>query len=279
MTFNQEIFYLSLVLFSFLSILFVIFGYLIFTKTRENKNLAKIEQYKEQYQLPLFYYLKEGKPIREIDELDSLQRVAFIELLASFSKTFDGKEIHHQIQLFAKDHFTSFLRSQLFHRRWSYRMNALYWMEEFRMNHMQSSLIHFLTNTKKLSKGEEIQALKTLILSGNSTVMKRLCSSRNELSEFEYSMLFQLLNDNQFNEFITAYKDLPEVMKFALIDSIGVRRETNFVHFLEELTSHEQKGNPNTVTKGTGFYRALCRSVETDCFSGVPFMGRTFNGN
>ncbi|MDR4935501.1 hypothetical protein RGU11_03785 [Rossellomorea marisflavi] len=58
--FKDELLFFVVMLGVFLIILFSIFLYLVMKKTRETKKRDVIESYKEEFQLPLFHFLREG---------------------------------------------------------------------------------------------------------------------------------------------------------------------------------------------------------------------------
>ncbi len=230
--FKDELLFFVVMLGIFLIILFSIFLYLIMKKTRETKKRDVIEAYKEEYQLPLFHFLREGVEEVEVGR-DPLQVRALIELMAGFSQTFASEDILMRIRLFAEDHFDGGIQKHLRHRRWSMRMNGLYWVEDFGMRTMKSELDR-VYQSRRLTKQEEIQILKIDIKNGSPDVMKALMHPKHVFTEFEYSLLFQALDITDFEGLMEAAGELPEVMHHSLIDSIGLRRNPRYAGFLED---------------------------------------------
>ncbi len=230
--FKDELLFFVVMLGIFLIILFLIFLYLVMKKIRETKKRESIEAYKEELQLPLFHFLREGVEEVEVGR-DPLQVRALIELMAGFSQTFASEDILMRIRLFAEDHFDGEIKKHLRHRRWSMRMNGLYWIEDFGMRTMKTELDR-VYQSRKLTKQEEIQILKIHIKNGSLDVMKAFMHPKHEFTEFEYSLLFQALENEDFEGLMEVAGELPEVMHHSLIDSIGMRQNPRYAGFLEE---------------------------------------------
>ncbi|MEL3973718.1 HEAT repeat domain-containing protein [Rossellomorea oryzaecorticis] len=254
--FTNEIFYFSVVLISSLIILFLLFGYLVITKVIGNDRRTKVERYKEEYRLPLFQYLNHEAGEEVLSLQSPLELKAFIELTAGFAKVLGGDEINGRIRVFAETHFGSYIQSCLTHRRWSMRMNALYWIEEFDMKNMFRELDQ-LYESRKLTKSEEIQLLKIYILNEDETVINKLTSPRHPLTEFDYSLLFASFNEEQLDRFIRMFDELTVEMRYALIDSIGLRGRQGDSPFLKRLL-----GDPAVENR----IRALKAIVEMEYF-------------
>lgn len=232
--YSRELLYFSIALVILLVILTGLCLYLMLKKVIDNKNRNQIERYKEEYQLALFQFLHEGVEAEELSVRSPLQTRALIELLAGFSKMFASEDMQERLQGFAEEHFQPFILSQLKHRRWSIRMNALYWIHDFKMKSMLEPLKK-LHASKKVSKAEEMQLLKIQVLFDEKKLVERLSETKHELSEFEFSLLFHSFREDQFRPLISAFDNLPEVMRFALIDSIGVKNRMEHVSFLKHL--------------------------------------------
>ncbi|XXM70886.1 HEAT repeat domain-containing protein [Lysinibacillus sphaericus] len=232
--FENEIFYFTVILAGSLLILFSLFGYLVITKLVESDRRARVEKVKEEYRLPLFQYLNHEAG-EEVLSLESpLHIKAFIELTGGFAKVLGGDEINERIRGFAETHFGPYIRSRLTHRRWSMRMNALYWIEEFDMKNMFKELDQ-LYRSRKLTKSEEIQLLKIYIRNEDETVMGKMINPRHPLTEFDYSLLFASFKEEHFDRFIRMFDELTAEMRYALIDSVGVRGRQGDSLFLERL--------------------------------------------
>ncbi|WP_175990325.1 HEAT repeat domain-containing protein [Bacillus sp. Marseille-Q1617] len=236
--FENEIFYFSVVLVSLLLILFLLFSYLVIKKLIGNDRRAKVEKYKEDYRLSLFQYFQDEANEESLSFRSQLEVKAFIELTAGFAKVLGGYTINERIRVFAETHFESYIYSRLTHRRWSMRMNALYWIEEFDMKNM---FVHLdrLFASKKLTKSEEIQLLKIYILNENHNILEKMISPRHALTEFDYSLLFKSLNGRQLDRFIQMFDELPMEIRYALVDSIGLRGRQADSLFLESLLDNQ----------------------------------------
>ncbi|WP_299743283.1 HEAT repeat domain-containing protein [uncultured Rossellomorea sp.] len=257
--FSEELFYFSIVLVGLLVVLTGLCLYLMIKKMIDNKNRGKIERFKEEYQLALFQFLHEGVKDEKLMQGSPLQTRALIELLAGFSKMFASLDIQERLQGFAEDHFQTFILSQLRHRRWSLRMNALYWIQDFKMESMTGALRE-LQDSKSMSRSEEIQLLKIAVLFDEEDLLARLTGTKHDLTEFEYSILFHSFREDQFQPLVLAFDELPDVMKYALIDSIGVKNRMEHVAFLEDLLevdSTELRVRALKAVVGMEFYLSI----------------------
>jgi hypothetical protein len=231
---ENEIFYFSVVLVCLLLILFLLFSYLVIRKLIENDRRAKVEKYKEDYQLPLFQYLKDEVDEKALSFDSPLEVKAFIELTAGFAKVLGGDKIHERIRVLAETRFESYIRSRLNHRRWSMRMNALYWIQEFDMKNM---FVHLdkLYASKKLTKSEEMQLLKIYILNEDAAILEKMTSPKHPLTEFDYSLLFKSFSGEQLDGFIRMFGEMSLEIRYAMVDSIGLRSRHSDSLFLERL--------------------------------------------
>ncbi|BCB05615.1 HEAT repeat domain-containing protein [Bacillus sp. KH172YL63] len=232
--FRTEIFYFSIGLISLLSLLILLFLYLIAKKAIENNKRKRVEEYKEAYRLKLFHYINENKEEAfPAEQYSPLQLQALVELLAGYSKAVASEDLQERIQQFADRHFTDFIQSGLKHRRWSIRMNALYWVGDFKMKSMISQLeeVH---SSSRLTKGEELQLLKIGILLQDESIVEKMMDPVHDLTEFEYSTLFQSLNHEQFTYLLMRFTELSDRMKHAMIDAIGLRNQIELGDLLEE---------------------------------------------
>jgi hypothetical protein len=236
--FENEIFYFSVALICLLLLLFSVFFYLILKKLIENKKAIILERYKEDYQLVLFRYIKEEDAEEPVSYDASLQVRALIDLMAEYKNMLGSEEVHGRITRFAEKHFTSYIRSQLTSRRWSMRMNALYWIEDFNMKSLDLELDQ-LYSSGKLTKSEEIQFIKIAILQGDRAILEKMINPKHMWTEFDYSLLFQALNHDQLQMLVSAFEELPSGIKYALIDSIGIHQLSEYGGFLESLASHQ----------------------------------------
>ncbi|MCA1055398.1 HEAT repeat domain-containing protein [Rossellomorea aquimaris] len=232
--FGDEIFYFSVVLVSLLLILLLLFSYLLIRKLTENNRRARVEKLKEDYRLALFQYLKEERDEFPVNFRSPLEVKALLELTSGFAKVLGGDAVRERIREFAETRFQSYIFKGLTHRRWSIRMNALYWIEEFNMRNMTVPLTR-LYDSAKLTKSEEVQLLKIYIMNDDADIPKKLIDPRHPLTEFDYGSLFQSMSGQQLDRFIGLFEELPLMIRYALIESIGIRGRQSDSPFLQGL--------------------------------------------
>lgn len=235
---QTELFYFAIGLVSLLIILTSLFVYLVVQKVIENEKRRKINEYKERYQQTIFRYLNEGIGEGELSCCSSLKQQALMELLEHFSSVLASKHIQERIRQFAETHFQKRIREQLMHRRWSVRMNALFFIEDFRMKAMIND-IKRLYHSRKLTKSEEVQILKIYAIFDYRDLYERMVAPKYPLTEFAYRLLFRYMSDDMLSYAAERFSKWPPIMQYAFIDIIGIRNRSEYGPFLERLLTNE----------------------------------------
>ena len=88
-----------------------------------------------------------------------VQKESAEELLKQFSKVLNEKDIIEKVSQFADLHFQEYYRKKLKSRRWSTRMNTLYYIEYLRMETMIPDITKMFTH-RRTSHEEKIQLLR-----------------------------------------------------------------------------------------------------------------------
>lgn len=232
--FQGEILLFLLILIGLVYILTVLFLYLIIQKAIENARRRKINQYKKEYQSALFKYINEGIEEKDLRCSSFLQMEAFIELLEEFISMISSVHFQRKTKEFAETHFQELILKKLKHSRWSIRMNALFLIEDFQMEIMMNNL-SLLYKSKALTKGEEIQILKIYARFDHPDLYNRMVYPKHPLTEFEYNLLFRRMSEQTFERLYNRFSELPKLMKYSFIESIGTRNQQNDGQFLKGL--------------------------------------------
>ncbi|WP_100334016.1 HEAT repeat domain-containing protein [Bacillus alkalisoli] len=226
----QYVLFLMSIMVLILSALFV---FLIVNKARSNQLTLQIERKKELLRDRFFLYLYEGEETTTIIPKDYKSFLALESLLHDFADVSAGEEMKWRIQQFAEEHFTPYYEKNIFRSRWAVRMNILYAIEKFQMTNMIEFVLKYL-DKKILTKAEESQLLKILVTLNHPKLFAYLVNTKTSLSELVYRTLIGIMTDEQWDELVRKYDELPSEIKFPLLDMIGIQSKAEFVPFLEK---------------------------------------------
>jgi HEAT repeat protein len=217
-----------------LFILLSLFFYLLIKKYVNNQSRQKINELKEIYRLEMFQYLQTGE-LRLLDPNQSVEKfIALIELLHEYSNVLDDSDVKIRISSFAKKHLTKYVEKQLKQRRWSLRMNALYSIEDFYMDHLNLRL-HELYKKKKTTIAEKTQILKLLAKFHDGKIVDYIKISHQNISDFSMLSILSNMDDNQIDQLVDCYDELSLRLQAILIDTIGNKQLIKHHQLLQKL--------------------------------------------
>jgi len=231
---ERELVYLFIVTALFSCILFIMLLYLSIRKSAANKKRKQIEAYKETYNPILFEYIIGGNVSRKLVPTGEVQKKAVEELLAKYSEILEGKEERKSLTAMANLHLTEYYRGRLRSRKWSSRMNALYYIEKFNMDTLLKDLFAML-GQKRISRDELTHILRILANFQFINLYDYLNKKYAFLSGFECRNILVRLESGHFDQFILGFHKARPDLQFAILDVIGVKREVRFLPFLESI--------------------------------------------
>jgi hypothetical protein len=199
---RDEIWILSVASIFILVLLLLLLFYLIIRKAIENGRRKQIDQVKEKMN-PLL-----------------------------FTDVLEGEEEKRNLTNLAHQHLTDYYRQSLRSFRWSRRMNALYHIEDFRMNQLQAD-IESIVKKGKFSKEEVVLSLRILASFHVPTLAGLLLKRGVQLNENDYRTILFRMDISQFEPFIIEFHHAVEPLKYALIEVISLKKEVAYVWFLE----------------------------------------------
>ncbi|QGQ47809.1 HEAT repeat domain-containing protein [Metabacillus sediminilitoris] len=225
---------LFILLIVMLFILLSLFFYLMVKKHINNQLRQKINELKEIYRLKMFHYLQTG----ELHFLDSNQSeekfIALIELLQEYSNVLDDSAVKKRISCIAKNHLTKYIEKQLKQRRWSLRMNALYLIEDFYMDHLRLTL-HDIFKKKKTTNAEKTQILKLLAMFQDEKIVEYIKNLNHNISDFSLLSIFSNMEEDHIDRFVASFDELLLRLQYILIDTIGRKQLINHHSLLQRL--------------------------------------------
>jgi hypothetical protein len=233
---KNELFFLTLLTMSILGLLVLLLVYLTIRKAVDIKNRKIMDQYIEKYQSVLFIMLTDGSYSRGMNPATVLEQKAIEEILNRYSKVLEGEDEKERLSELASMYLADYYRKRLKSKRWSQRMNTLYHIEDFKINLLNDE-IFMLTKKKRITHEELIHILGILALFHHKNIFEMLTIHYNFLSEFEYRYILIRLEQPQFEQFILHFHKSSPPLQKAILDVISIKRETNYLSFLENIFS------------------------------------------
>ncbi|MGG4489938.1 HEAT repeat domain-containing protein [Metabacillus idriensis] len=221
---------LFFLLISSMGVLIFLLLYLTAAKLFRKQKRKKMDESKERYRLPLYHYLNDQAEFAD----NKMDAEAFSELLQEFAVVLDSETVKERLRNAAEKSLTKWLRKHLYSGKWSFRMNALYIIEDLRLFHFLDD-IEKQYQVKKISASEEAQMLKIFAVSGEPGFISKLNMVRNDLSDFTFFTIFQSLPAEQLKQCILHYPQLKKPVKYNLINLIGEKQLFEHNVFLEDL--------------------------------------------
>ncbi|MCA1029822.1 HEAT repeat domain-containing protein [Bacillus timonensis] len=237
---TNEIYIFLIILILFLALLFSLFIYLLLRKAKEIANRRGIETYKEKSKEAMFEYLYKGVESEALIPKNQLHYIAMEELLRGFADVLDGGDSDQRINAFATKYFSNQYKRDLFHRRWSIRMNTLYMIEDFHMSALLPDVVHFYETTD-VTKSEEAQIIKLCAKFEQDNLIDYLKQLNHHQSEITLRIVYSNMSKQSIDEVTKRYNELPLLLQLTFIDIIGILNLVEYGRFLTELLSHSEQ--------------------------------------
>ncbi|MEW9051560.1 MAG: HEAT repeat domain-containing protein [Neobacillus sp.] len=227
----------------FLAMLFIqmsLFLYLAVKKHFNNKTKQRILQLKEEIRLDMFHYLQSGNGELLEHKAEGEKLQAVIELLSEFSNVLDDPDVKDRINLLAKEHLTHYLKRELNKQRWSLRINALYLVEDFYMDHLVPTL-HRVYQNRRTTITEKTQIIKLLAKFNDPRTLQYLKDIHQSLSEFSLLSILLTIEEDTLNQFLEDFDGYPKKIQYMLIETIGKNQMINQHNLLQKLLKEEDE--------------------------------------
>ncbi|MGA4721024.1 HEAT repeat domain-containing protein [Fictibacillus nanhaiensis] len=238
MMLSQEIFLLVCIALVLLSVLTVMFLYLLIKKTMEISKEKQINKYKDQVHQTIYDYLYREQKSRLLVPDSTIKFMAIERLLTEYSTVIEG-EGKGRISSLADEIFHERYKSILNQNKWSSRMNVLYKIDGFKMGSLSEVLKKKLTDPNTLK--EEKLIIFRCLANNQDRALPQLFQSVPELfSVLEYRSILNRVEEELFTSLVDDYLHFPELLKLAIIDMIGIQKKLDFVTFLESQLGDER---------------------------------------
>ncbi|WP_066068162.1 HEAT repeat domain-containing protein [Neobacillus soli] len=234
---SNELLILSILTLAMIGILGIILVYLMIRKAMDIKISKRIDHCKEKYNPLISLILTEGGLSRELTAKTALQRKAIEELLSRYTKVLEREEEKKRLSKLAALYLTDDYQKRLKSMRWSTRMNTLYQIEDFGMDHLLND-VYMLLKRRRLSHQELIHILRILALFHFGPLFELLTNHYNHLSEYEYRNILLRLEQRQFDQFVLNFHKSELPLQKAIVDVISIKKELSYLSFLENIFSN-----------------------------------------
>ncbi|GAE31831.1 HEAT repeat domain-containing protein [Halalkalibacter hemicellulosilyticus] len=222
-------------------ILSVIFIYLIVNRIKETKREEITNSYINQYHKSFYDHLIEGEPAPNVIKPEStLQIKAVEEILTRYSHTISSEKVVERIREYAEAYLCSYYEAQLKSHKWSKRMNALYHIVDFQMYSFESKVANMLASDKSYTNDEYLQMYLFLTKADKQLFMKLIKKNKASFTEWEYRKLVREMNQDSFALLLQSFEQLPQSLRYSMIDIIGLENQLKWYSFLMEVLESEE---------------------------------------
>jgi len=240
MTISLSISFLLKFILIFLILLSLNIIYLTYKKHKDNKGQHIKNQYILENELAWFHYFRDGATVpdklipRNRYEVEAIEEIFFIYLHNLKSPT-----VVEKISQFSNEHLYDYFKKNLQSKRWSSRMNAMQRIVDFKIDRLVDDCLRL--DQAKLSSEEEFLILKVMANLREDDFIKQLLNTQKVFSEYEYKRVFMDLDDDNFEELVVDLHLLPAIAQYAVIDLIGMKRNVDWIVFLNKFLKSEDQ--------------------------------------
>ncbi|WP_298466901.1 HEAT repeat domain-containing protein [uncultured Psychrobacillus sp.] len=222
-----------LLLICLLTLLLVSIGlYLIIKRVKEVKIKAEIASYVSKHEENWRRFLIEGVPFNPEVIPKSREEIIGIEVIFStYLKNLSNESIQEKISQFSNEYLKDFYLKLLQSKSWSKRMNAMFHIEDFKIDSLEKDCEKL--GKKRISREEYFQLLKIYSLFNKNLFLQHILISNVQLSEYEYKKLLLNLPAELLDTLTDKITDLPKTCRYALIDTLGLKRDIEYLPHLE----------------------------------------------
>ena len=226
----------------FLVLLLTMFFYLIWRKIVNRRYKLNREQWLIEHSLAIEKYLITGeepisfKPKKEY-QFEALENT-FSTFISLYKQETDFNPISRLINQFFKPRYKVMLN----HRRWSVRMNALYFINLFKIKSMQEDLIDHLSR-KNCSVEEKLEIFLTLATFEYEGLIELLKQSKEIPSFLLSELMGRLVYQENVDEYVEGFFKIPSFLQYPLLEIIRNKnlRSEKIQLLLEQLINSDNR--------------------------------------
>ncbi|MBL0389045.1 HEAT repeat domain-containing protein [Tumebacillus sp. ITR2] len=220
-----------------IGLLLLLYLYLVVQKSFDVRWHSKLKLRRERLKPMVQKFLLEGEESRGLQHLNEADLVVLKDLLLEYNQVLRGVEQRERLQALAQLVFTEHFRRDMNSRNYANRLNALYAIEEFRMESLREDVVERLRRKRKMGTVERYQLYAILAGLQDDALLGFLTDSAQEpLPDFVYRELLLKMEDSLFNRLFNQIYTLPTALRYCLIDIIGNKGDYSYLTAIEELT-------------------------------------------
>ncbi|MCD5325878.1 MULTISPECIES: HEAT repeat domain-containing protein [Pontibacillus] len=164
---------------------------------------------------------------------DRIVYEALSELLEEITTTLKDSSVKMRVNSFAQWTMTDYYKRLLAHRRFSLRMNALYQIEDFKIQSFHEELWQRYKQKRYKNTAEHYQIVRTLSALHSDELVYDLLGEHHPYPKFLYKEIFRRLLQVDFERFLDQFDSLPVPLQQAVVEWIGEMKDYSRIPFLE----------------------------------------------
>lgn len=219
-----------------LGLLLCAYVYLVWQKTSDRLRANKKKQWLSERFSDIEKFLFTGQGASLIVPAKEYQYEAMEDVLSGFLANYKFEEDFDPVRDFVDRHFVPRYKRQLRYERWSVRMNALYFIDLFRIESMQEELLRHLS-AKRTAPEERIEIYLLLAKFQYKDLFDLIGDSKG-IPAFQLAVLVgRLLSQDNVDEFVDRFDRFDRAWQGAILDVVRDRnlRSDKLQERLEEL--------------------------------------------
>lgn len=217
----------------------ILFLYVIVTRLREILREQKVQQLRDYYQPSILAYIENPWNATAILPETNLQYEAIELTMSDIVNYVNSEEQLVTISSYMNQHFTKRYEQALKSKKWSKRMNTLYFVGDFRLKSLESLLLQMI-NRETITEDERNEILIILAKFQHDHLLE-LVLKQPHLSIFTYQLMLTASNEQLLEMFVANYDSLPYKMQLSLIQVVGEKKLLKYIGFLEERLTSDDK--------------------------------------
>lgn len=235
------------VMLSFIAVLLCLLSVLmlyIIMKRQQQEKVFEIKRHYIELQRNVWYrYLVLDEPMSpDLIPHNKGQYLAVEEVFLAYIDNVSNEQVQLKITDFAKRYLFKYYAEGLQKKKWSYRMNALFRIADFRIDTMLPQCKTLFE--KDISKEENYILLTIFSLFATDLFQEALFRKEiNTFSEFEYRRIFSTVPNETIAALAQKFDDMPtKEMRYAFVDFLGQSQNIQLLTVLEQhLNSYDSE--------------------------------------
>lgn len=222
-----------------LSIILICFCiYLTLERTRELFQLRIKDSYIKEREKEWYRYFRDEEVFntalipKNKHEIQAVEEI-FLTYLKNLSNSSIKEKITQFSNQYLKQHYQRLLKS----KKWSTRMNAMYRIVDFHIDSLVDECKRL--EKRKLSNEENFQLLKIYSIFSTDNFLKEILTPSVTFSEYEYKKLLTSVNSEILEGLMFQLDELPVASQYSLIDTLGIKRNMDYLPLLESQLHNE----------------------------------------